>query len=275
MITYEEIINVLLKLQKCYRIQGILTRDIVSRFDFFTKPRFGLSIAVAMWAIEKLKRNNLSYSELIYIQRRLASFISEASESEKQILRNIVQFLPKYVGFDINTVARRCFIDIHVLTDITRMLNLINESLSLLDTFGKKIYEPIKMNRNLCLDNVDLLPSANSNSDAYVQLIVKALNDSLELHKDPLIIQIVEIITSKTTKGSLMSSDIASIALISMLISKQIHPVTICTEPCIDIEAISRRLYNDLLATGVDPSTSDIYKLYQELSTKIIIKGQR
>jgi len=275
MITYEEIINVLLKLQKCYRIQGILNRDIVSRFDFLTKPRFGLSIAVAMWAIEKLKRNNLSYSELVYIQRRLASFISEASESEKQVLRNLIQFLPKYTGFDINTVARRCLIDIHILTDITRMLNLINESLSLLDTFGKKIYEPIKMNRNLCLDDVDLLPSAHSNSDAYVQLIVKALNDSLELHKDPLIIQIVEIISSKVAKGSLMPSDIASIALISMLISKQIHPIIICTEPCIDIEAISRRLYNDLLATGVDPSTSDIYKLYQELSTKIIMRGQR
>ncbi len=275
MITYEEIINVLLKLQKCYRIQGILNKDIVSRFDFLTKPRFGLSISVAMWAIEKLKRNNLSYSELVYVQRRLASFISEASENEKQILRSIIQFLPKYTGFDINTISRRCLIDIHILTDITRMLNLVNESLYLLDTFGKKMYEPIKMNRNLCLDDVDLLPSAHNNSNAYVLLIAKALNDSLELHKDPLILQIVEVISSKIAKGSIMPSDIASIALISLLISKQIYPSTICTEPCIDIEAISKRLYNDLLAIGVDPSSSDIYQLYQELSMKMIMRKQR
>ena len=274
MSSYEQLVNVLLKLQSCFKFQKLIEQDVVSKLDLMTKPRAGIALSVAVWASDSLKRGQITYGDLIYIQRRLASFLSKASKNEQQVLDKILRLMPVRYGLDVETVAQRCFIESRILLDIIRALNLLQEVVTLLKS-GGVVEEPIRHEKRLCLNDPELLPPAHANVDTYLTLIVQTLNSVPELLKDNVASHVIELINDKIAKTSITPSDVAAIALLALTLSKRVQTVTICVEPCIDLEALVRRVHSDLVSLGAEPSKSDVFELYRELLIKDVLRGRR
>lgn len=269
--SYDELVESILKLHRCYRVQMLLSSDIINKVDLLTRPYSGLILAVTTWAVDMTKRNTFGYSDIVYIQRRLAQFLLQANKSDVEVLRKLLELTPSKLGEDIGIISRRCMIEHRKLVDIVRILNFIKEVITLAES-DQHISEPIRRVRTLCLYDPNLLPPSHTNSGVYLQLVVKALNNVPEIQKEPLLFHSLELIESRLTQGNLGTSDLAAIALVSLTIARHLHPVTICVEPCIELEAFARKIYTDLMDIGADPSESTIYQIYQELSTKVIFK---
>jgi len=274
MSSYEQLVNVLLKLQSCFRFQKLIDQDIVSKLDFMTKPRAGIALSVALWASDSLRQGQITYGDLIYIQRRLASFLSKASKNEQQVLDKILRLIPVRYGLDVETVAQKCFIESRILLDIIRALNLLQEVVMLLKS-GGIVEEPIRHEKRLCLNDPELLPPAHANVDMYLTLIVQALNSVPELLRDNVASHVVGLINDKVAKASTTPSDVAAIALLALALGKRVQTITICVEPCIDLEALVRRVHSDLVSLGAEPSKSDVFELYRELLIKDVLRGKR
>ena len=268
---YETIVDTIMKLQNCLKLQKVLSRELVSKLDLLTKPRVGISLAIAIWANKNLKRGFITYGDLLYVQRRIALFLSRASNIEKRTLEKLFALLPIRYGQDIDVLSRRCIIDHQLLLEFVRAINILQEAYSMIRC-GETIEEPLKRDRRLCLDDPDLLPPAHANSDIYIELIVKALNDTPELQEDAVASHIVEVINDKLVRGQIMPPDISAIALLALALAKQLDKTIVCAEPCINIEALARRVYSDLSALGVEPSESDIYSLYRDLLVKSVLR---
>ena len=107
----------------------------------------------------------------------------------------------------------------------------------------------------------------------YLLLIVQTLNSTLELANDSVASHIIELINDRVAREQVSPSDIAAIALLTLTLAKQLRNVVICAEPCIELEALVKRVYNDLTSLGAEPSQSDIFELYKELLIKNVLRG--
>ncbi|MEM4465150.1 MAG: hypothetical protein QXJ95_06285 [Ignisphaera sp.] len=269
--SYNDLVENLLKLHKCYRVQMLISSDIINKIDLLARPYSSLVLATSIWVVDMMKRNILGYGEIVYIQRRLAQFLSQASRSEKELLKKLLNLLPSKIGEDIGAIFKRCMIEQQKLVDIIRILNFINEIVILVES-EQNINEPIRRVRKLCLYDLNLLPPTHGNSKTYIQLLIKALNNTPEIQREPLLLQSLELIEMKFSKDNLDTSDLAAIALVALTIARHLHSTTICVEPCIELETFARKIYTDLMDMGADPSKSEIYKIYQELSTKSVFR---
>ncbi len=272
MSSYERLVNVVIKLQNCLKFQRLIPRDLVSKLDLMARPRAGIVIAVALWASDGLRRGQLTYGDLIYIQRRLALFLSKAPAVEQNVIEKLLQLLPARYGMDVDTLARRCLIEPKILFDIVRALNLLQEVIMLVKS-GSSIEEPMRREKRLCLDDPELLPPAHANMDVYLSLIVQTLNSIPELANDSVASHIIELINDRVARERVSPTDIAAIALLALTLAKQLRNVVICAEPCIELEALVKRVYNDLTSLGAEPSQSDIFELYKELLIKNVLRG--
>ncbi len=272
--SYNELVENLLKLHKCFRVQMLLPNDVINKVDLLTKPYSSLVLAVSMWAVDMMKRNVLGYGDIVYVQRRLAQFLIEMGKSEIELLKRMLNLLPSKLGEDIGIILRRCMIEQQKLMDIIRILNFINEVITLVEG-EQHISEPIRRVRTLCLHDSNLLPPTHTNSEIYIQLVTKAFSGVSETQREPLLLQSLELIEMRLAKGHLDASDLAAIALVALTIARHLYSITICTEPCIELETFARKIYTDLVDMGVDPSKSDIYQIYQELSTKTVFRKSR
>lgn len=272
--SYNELVENLLKLHKCFRVQMLLPNDVINKVDLLTKPYSSLVLAVSMWAVNMMKRNVLGYGDILYIQRRLAQFLMEMGKLEIELLKRMLNLLPSKLGEDVSAVFRRCMIEQQKLMNIIKILNFINEVVMLVES-EQHISEPIRRVRTLCLHDSNLLPPTHTNSEIYIQLIIKALSSIPEIQKEPLLLQSLELIEMRLAKGHLEASDLAAIALVTLTIARHLYSVTICIEPCIELETFARKIYTDLVDMGADPSKSSIYQIYQELSTKTVFRKSR
>ncbi len=272
MSSYERLVNILVKLQNCLRFQRLIARDLVSKLDLMARPRAGIAIAVALWASDGLRRGQLTYGDLIYVQRRLALFLSRAPVAEQNVIDRLLQLLPAKYGMDVDTFARRCLIEPRILFDIVRAFNLLQEVMTLVKS-GRPIEESMRREKRLCLDDPELLPPAHANIDVYLSLIVQALNSTPELANDSVASHIIELINDRVAREQVTPSDVAAIALLALTLARQLRNVVICTEPCIELEALVKRVYNDLTSLGAEPSQSDIFELYKELLIKNVLRG--
>lgn len=252
----------------------LLTSDVISKTELLAKPYSGLVLAGSIWAIDMMKRNILGYSDVVYVQRRLAQFLVQAGESEIELLKRILILLPSRHGEDIGIVFRRCMIEQQKLMDIVRILNFISEVVTLLES-ERNINEPIRRTRMLCLHDPNLLPPTHTNSEMYIRLVIRALDAVPEIRKEPLLLQSLELIETRISEDHLDAADIAAIALATLTIARNLHSTTICVEPFIELETFARKIYTDLVDMGADPSKSDIYHIYQELSTRYVLKKCR
>ena len=267
MINYEEFIDTVLKLQNCLRISRVLTRELVSKIDLIAKPRAGIAIGVSLWACSAFKNGTLSYSDMLYIQKRLITFISSMDQSELRVLENLQELLPHKFGLNINTISTRCFIDYHSLMAVFQAINFLKESYEYA-VQGAKPDEPLRKDKKLCMNNPEMLPPARPNADVYMELIVRALINDEDVAKDPVLNDIAEVINDRFIKGSMTECDMAAAALIAIMISRRLSDRVVCAEPCINVEAYARRLYNDLTSLGADPERSEIYELYLQLLSR-------
>jgi len=240
---------------------------VINKIDLVAKPKAGIAIGVSLWACTSFKNGMLSYSDILYVQRRLISFVSSMDRSEQKVLERISELLPHRFGLDIHTVATRCFIDHGMLITIFQALNFLKECYDYA-LQGAKPEEPIRKDRKLCMNQPELLPPAKPNADVYMDLIVKALLSDDDVSKDPVLNDIAEVINDKFVKGSMSDYDMAAAALIAIMVSRRLRDRVVCAEPCVNIEAYARKLYNDLTALGADPEKSEIYELYLQLLTR-------
>lgn len=270
MSNYEKYIEELLKLQRCYRIQNILSDDIISKVDLVTRPRVALTLSVALWCISKVKQSSLSYSDLVYIQRRLAQFLVNGDEASIHIIKKLFDLIPMRYGMNISLVARRCGIIEHLLTDIVKAFNIIRDVVDMI-TISNKISEPIKHIPSICLSDIDILPPMAANAKDYLDLIVKTLKDNIDRIPDSVHRQIVDTIHETVKESDLKPYDQAAIALITMLIAENNESGILCADPCINIVALSQKLLNDIAVLGITPYDSKFYRLYQEISLRSIV----
>ncbi|NPA96117.1 MAG: hypothetical protein GXO32_00770 [Crenarchaeota archaeon] len=267
MLNYENFMNTILKLQNCLKISRVLDRELVSKIDMIARPRAGIAIGVAMWACSAFKNRTLGYSDILYVQRRLILFLSSMDKNELNVVRNLLELLPQKFGLDIHTVASRCFIDHNALMWVFQTINFLKESYEYAMQ-GAKPEEPLRKDRRLCMNQPEMLPPARPNSDVYMDLIVKALINDEDVSRDPVLNDIAEVINDRFVKGTMNECDMAAAALIAIIISRRLKDRVVCAEPCVNIEAYARRLYNDLTALGADPERSEIYELYLQLLSR-------
>lgn len=264
MMTYDLFVNTILKLQSCYRVAKILEKELVSKLDLYAKPHVGIAIGVALWAYTGFRQHTLSYPDMIYIERRLAAFLQNAPSSELEVLYKLLDLMPPRRGLEINTVATRCMIDLRTLLDIVNAMNVISESLHYIQG-GARIEEPIRRDKRLCMSDSSLLPPAHANAQTYLELCIKALLEDERIARDPLMNNIVEVIADKVSRGDRNPDDFAAAALIMLIIARKMRDAVVCAEPCVNIEAYARRIYNDLASLGADAQRSEIYDLYNQL----------
>ena len=267
MLNYESLVKELLKLQNCLKLSSIIKSDIVSKLDFLTKPRAGITISVSIWANQAFRDGLISYSDLLYVQRRIIQFLSKASNSEIEFLTKLYSLMPQRYGLDPKFIASRCFIDAAHLTIVFQAVNFIHECLEYLRQ-GVHVSEPIRKDPRLCMNVPELLPPAKPNVDVYTQLIIEGLLSDDDVSRDPVLSNIVEVINEKYVQRSLSECDIAAIALMTLIITRKLRNTVVCTDPCVNVEAYAKRLYNDLTYLGTDPEKSEIYELYLQLLSK-------
>jgi hypothetical protein len=272
-VSYNDVVESLLKLHKCYRVQGFLDMDIINRVDFFSKPRAALALATMLWVINLAKRNIIGYSDIVAIERRIASFLVKSDASEIEFLKKLLELTPSRLGLDITSVSRRCMVDHQKLVDVIKLLNLIKEVISLAPIANQmQISESQKKSRTPCLNDDEMLPSTNAIADTLTKMIYSELENMKKLLDDPYFIHVMDIMGKKIKVGQLKPSDIVAFSLVILAILRYRKEMQVCIEPGIDVEALCRKIYNDLIYTGADPTTSDIYALYQELSMRSIIR---
>jgi len=267
MLNYEDFMNTILKLQNCLKISRVLEKELVSKIDLVARPRAGIAIGVAMWACTSFKNGMLGYSEMLYVQRRLILFISSMDKNELAVIRNLQELLPQRFGLDIHTIASRCFIDHNALISVFQTINFLKESYEYA-LQGAKPDEPLRKDRRLCMNQPEMLPPARPNADIYMDLIIKAMLSDEDVARDPVLNDIAEVINDRFIKGSMNECDMAAAALIAIIMSRKLRDRVVCAEPCVNIEAYARRLYNDLTALGADPEKSEIYELYLQLLSR-------
>jgi hypothetical protein len=272
-ISYNDVVESLLKLHKCYRVQGFLSADLINKLDFFSKPRVALTIASLLWIINLAKRNIVGYSDIISMQRRVATFLAKTGSDEMEFLRKLLELAPVKLGLDIASTSRRCMIEYQKLVDVIRLLNLIKETLSLTTlTTHIQLSENLRKSRMPCLNDDEMLPSTNAIADTLTKVVHSELENVKELLSDPYFAHVMEVMREKIKANQLRSSDIVAFSLVILALLRQHKEIQICVEPGIDVETLCRKIYNDLTYSGTDPSSSDIYTLYQELSTRTVIR---
>uniref|UniRef100_A0A7C2V8T7 Uncharacterized protein n=1 Tax=Ignisphaera aggregans TaxID=334771 RepID=A0A7C2V8T7_9CREN len=273
MSSYEKYVEELLKLQRCYRVQNILATDIASKIDMLSRPRVALTLSIALWCVRKLKQSILSYSDVVYLQRRTARFLAKGEKKDVEIIKKLFELIPMRYGMNVTLAARRCNVSETHLVEVVRALNLIRDIIDMV-TIGPDIKEPIRHSYTLCLNDVDLLPPTASNPEEYLRIIIDSLSENLDRIADPILQQVARDICEEARKqDNIKENDIAAIALITKLISDAIKPNVICAEPSINIEALSQRLLNDLALVGVAPYDSPFYNIYQEVSMRRVVHG--
>lgn len=272
MSSYETYIEEMLKLQRCYRIQNILSSDIISKIDLVSKPKIALTLSIALWCVAKIKQSSLSYSDVVYLQRRLAQFLLDGSKRDIGIIKRLFDLIPMRYGMNVSLAARRCGLSEQHLVDIVRALNIIRDVIDM-TSIATEINEPIKHSYTTCLNDVDLLPPTASNPKEYLWIIIKALKENTNRVLDPLIQQVIELLYRETKGIDLELNDIAAIALITKLIAENVKSHIICVDPSVNMATLSQKLLNDLAMLGVVPYDSDFYKLYQDMSMKSVVYG--
>jgi hypothetical protein len=271
MSSYERYVDELLKLQKCYRVQNILTGDVISKIDLTTRPRVALTLALALWSVTKIKQGTFSYSDVVYLQKRLAYFLSRGDNNDIMVIKKLFNLIPMRYGMNISAASRRCSVSEEVLSSIMKALNILRDVIDMA-SLGIGINEPLKHSHITCLNDIDILPPTASNPREYLILIISSLKSSIERIQDPLFRQIAMVINEEINSlDNLKPNDIAAIALIIKLLADNLKSIVLCVEPSINIVALSQKLLNDLALLGVDLSNSPFYKLYQEISERSIV----
>jgi hypothetical protein len=232
-----------------------------------------LTIASLLWIINLAKRNIVGYSDIISMQRRVATFLAKTGSDEMEFLRKLLELAPVKLGLDIASTSRRCMIEYQKLVDVIRLLNLIKETLSLTTlTTHIQLSENLRKSRMPCLNDDEMLPSTNAIADTLTKVVHSELENVKELLSDPYFAHVMEVMREKIKANQLRSSDIVAFSLVILALLRQHKEIQICVEPGIDVETLCRKIYNDLTYSGTDPSSSDIYTLYQELSTRTVIR---
>lgn len=273
MSTYERYVEELLKLQKCYRIQNIIQSDIISKIDLIARPRVALVFAIALWSIDKMRQGSLSYSDVVYIQRRLAQFLLNKENNDVAIVKKLFELIPMRYGMNVSAAARRCGVSEELLTNILRALNMLRDVVDMV-SIGLGINEPLKHSPTTCLNDVDMLPPTASNPREYLKLILYSLRNNLDRINDPFHRQVVQLMNEEIKSAeNLTPNDIVAIVLIIKLLAENMKFGVICVEPCINVIALSQKLLNDLAILGIVPYDSPFYKLYQEISMRSLVQG--
>lgn len=272
MSSYETYVEEVLKLQRCYRVQNILSNDIISKIDLVAKPKIALTLSIALWCISKVKQSSLSYSDVVYLQRRLAQFLLDEDKNNIAIIKRLFDLIPMRYGMNVSLAARRCGVSEEHLVDIVRALNIIRDVIDM-TSIAIEINEPIKHSYTTCLNDVDLLPPTASNPKEYLRIIIKALKENINRVSDPLIRQIIELLYEEVNNANLGLNDVAAIALIIRLVADNMKSNIICIDPSVNMATLSQKLLNDLAILGVVPYDSKFYKLYQEMSMKSVVHG--
>lgn len=271
MTTFERYIEELLKLQRCFRVQNIILYEIFTKEDIVNDYRAALTLSVALWSIAKMRQSSLGYSELVYIQRRLAQFLAKDDKSV-HIIKKLFELIPMRYGMNVSLAARRCGVYEQILIDIVKALNVIRDVIDMISV-ARNINEPIKHSPTLCLNDVEMLPPTTSNTRAYLDTLLRTLKESSTLIHDPVFRQVIDVLYEETANRDLTLNDFAAISLIVKLIAESVKPSVICADPCINIAALSQKILNDLASIGAVPYDSEFYKLYQEVSMRSVIHG--
>lgn len=272
--SYERYVDELLKLQRCYRLQNILTNDIVSKIDLISRPRVALTFAVALWVVSRIKQGSFSYSDIVYIQRRLAQFLMSGDRNDINIVKRLFDLIPMRYGMNISLAARRCGISEALLSDMVKAFNIVRDVIDIISS-SSSINEPLRHTTSICLNDADILPPTTANPKEYLDLTIKSLKENLEAISDPLYRQVAEIICEETAIITLNPSDQAAIALIIKLIAETVKPGILCVDPCINVAILSQKLLNDLAAIGAIPYDSKFYRLYQEISARSVVHSSK
>lgn len=270
---YERYVEEILKLQKCYRVQNILHGDVVSKLDLISRPRVSLTLAIALWSVTKIKQSSLSYSDVVYLQKRLAYFLSGKDVTDLNIVKRLFELIPMRYGMNVSLAARRCSASEEILSNIMRALNMLRDVVDMV-SFGLSIDEPLRHSHTTCLNDADLLPPTAPNPREYLAIMIKSLKENIDRIHDPLLRQVAQLICEEVKENKdLKPSDIVAIALIIKLLAENLKSHILCVEPSINIATLSQKLLNDLVPLGVTPYDSPFYKLYQEISARSIVTG--
>ena len=269
-LTYSKLVETLTKLHKCYRAQGALTSDIISTIDFYSKPYASLALSSLLWMIDLLKRRALSYSDVIYMQRNVAMFLTKASKEEMEFLKRLIDLMPTRFGLDITIASRRCLIEQQMLADTIKLLNMLNDVLTAVSSSTPTAFEDRRKSKIPCLNVEDFLPSTNAIAKTLIRMVLDKLKTSKNLYDNPYFIHVLSVIEDKI-KNDVKIHDIVALALILITVLRSTKSTQVCIEPGIDAETLCRKIYNDLTYAGADPASSDIYSLYQELSSRNVI----
>ncbi|MEM1526825.1 MAG: hypothetical protein QW775_06450 [Ignisphaera sp.] len=271
--SYERYVEEILKLQKCYRVQNILHDDAVSKIDLIGRPRVSLTLAIALWSVTKIKQSSLSYSDVVYLQRRLAYFLSGKDVADLNVIKRLFELIPMRYGMNVALAARRCSASEEILTNLMRALNMLRDVVDMV-SFGLSVDEPLKHSLTTCLNDTDLLPPTAPNPKEYLIIMVKSLKENLDRIQDPLLRQVAQLICEETEEHrDFKPSDIVAIALIIKLLVENLKSHVLCVEPSINIATLSQKILNDLIPLGAVPYDSTFYKLYQEISARSIVTG--
>ncbi|MEM3980963.1 MAG: hypothetical protein QXF79_06915, partial [Ignisphaera sp.] len=190
---YEKYVEEILKLQKCYRVQNILRDDVVSKSDLIGKPKVSLTLAIALWGVTKIKQSSLSYSDVIYLQKRLAYFLSGKDTADLNIVKRLFELIPMRYGMNVSLAARRCSVSEEILTNLMRAFNMLRDVVDMV-SFGLNVNEPLKHSQTTCLNDTDLLPPTVPNPKEYLTIMIKSLKENLNRIHDPLLRQVAQLI---------------------------------------------------------------------------------
>ncbi|MEM0026420.1 MAG: hypothetical protein QXT53_00600 [Ignisphaera sp.] len=270
---YNDVIDTILKLHKCYRVQGVLSGEMISKVDFLTKPYAALAIAIALHSINIARIHGISYSDAISLQRRLAQFLLKAEKSEIAFLERLVGLAPSKFGFDVQSISRRCLIEYQKVADIIKLMNILKEVLSLISVASHQTTVEQKRVKIPCINSDDMLPPLNAFAGVVTKIILKDLETVKELGEDPYFTQLIDLMKRKIEGSKINSDDLAAFSLTLITIMRHHKDAQICIEPGIDVETLARKMYNDLILANADPSKSELYYLYQEIVSRSITKG--
>jgi len=269
-LTYSKLVETLTKLHKCYRAQGALTSDVISAIDFYSKPYASLALSSMLWIMDLLKRRALSYSDVIYMQRKVAMFLTKASKEELEFLKRLIDLMPTRFGLDITIASRRCLIEQQMLADTIKLLNMLNDVLATVSSSTTIGFEDRRKSKIPCLNIEDFLPSTNAIAKTLIGMVLDKLKSSKNLYDNPYFVHVLSVIEDKI-KNDIKIHDIVALALILITVLRSAKSTQVCIEPGIDAETLCRKIYNDLTYAGADPASSDIYSLYQELTSRNVI----
>ncbi|MEL9939735.1 MAG: hypothetical protein QW632_00410 [Ignisphaera sp.] len=270
---YNDFVDAILKLHKCYRVQGVLSSDVISKIDFLTKPYAALAITIALHSINVARMHGISYSDIVLLQRRLAQFLLRAEKNEIAFLERLVGLAPSKFGFDAHSVSRRCLIEYQKVADIIKLMNMLREVISLMSIISQQATVDQKRLRIPCVNSDDMLPPLNAFAEVATKIILRDLETVKELGEDPYFTQLIDLMKRKVEESKVSNDDLAAFSLTLITIMRHHKDAQICIEPGIDVETLARKMYNDLISANSDPSKSELYHLYQEIASRSVTKG--